>query len=111
MPKALLIFTTTGSQEEAERLAEALIERRQASCVNVLSGVRSIFRWQGETCRESETLLLIKTLEQQYPAVAASIRELHSYDLPEILAVPVDRGDEEFLAWMSSSVRAEEAKE
>ena len=102
--RALLILTTTGSEEEGEHIAEALIERRQASCVNLIRDVRSIFRWRGETCRESETLLLVKTLPEKYSEVAASIRELHSYDLPEILALPIEEGDEGFLEWMASSL-------
>lgn len=101
---AIVVITTVGGEEEANRLARELLERRQAACVNQLPGVRSSYRWEGKICRDTEILLVIKTLAREFDAVAATIRELHSYDLPEILAFDVARGEERFLAWVASSL-------
>jgi len=100
--RAIVVVTTVGTEDQANLIAEELVVRRQASCVNVVPGIRSLYRWQGKICRDSEHLLLIKTLETEYEAVAATIRELHSYELPEILSFRIDRGDESFLAWIAS---------
>jgi periplasmic divalent cation tolerance protein len=102
--EALLVLTTAGSREEANRIAEALVERRLAACVNVLPGVRSIYRWQGSVHRDDEWLLVSKTRRDAYEALAAAIRELHSYDTPEIVALDVDRGDPKYLAWLAEQV-------
>ena len=102
--KAIVVVTTVGQEEQALDIAREMVARRLAACVNVLPGVRSVYRWQGRICRDGEYLLLIKTLEQEYEAVAAAIRELHSYELPEILAFPVGQGDERFLAWIRDSL-------
>ena len=102
--KAIVVVTTVGQEEQALTIAREMVARRLAACVNVLPGVRSVYRWQGRICRDGEFLLLIKTLEQEYEAVAAAIRELHNYELPEILAFPVGQGDERFLAWIRDSL-------
>ncbi|MEM6455020.1 MAG: divalent-cation tolerance protein CutA [Acidobacteriota bacterium] len=101
---ALVLVTTVGSEGQANELARELVARRHAACVNILPGVRSVYRWQGKICRDSEFMLVIKTTADEYDAAAAAIRELHSYDLPEILAFPVERGSDEFLAWIVQSL-------
>ncbi len=101
---AIVVGTTVGDEEQALLIARELVARRLAACVNVIPGMRSVYRWQGRICRDTEYLLLVKTLAGEYPAVAAAIRELHSYELPEILAFDVTRGDEGFLAWIRDSV-------
>ena len=102
--KAIVVVTTVGEEEQALTIAREMVARRLAACVNVVPGIRSVYRWQGRTCRDGEYLLLIKTLEGEYDAVAAAIRELHSYELPEILAFPVGQGDASFLAWIRDSL-------
>ena len=102
--KAIVVVTTVGEEEQALTIAGEIVARRLAACVNVVPGIRSVYRWQGRICRDGEYLLLIKTLEGEYEAVAAAIRELHSYELPEILAFPVGQGDERFLAWIRDSL-------
>ena len=102
--KAIVVVTTVGEEEQALTIAREMVARRLAACVNVVPGIRSVYRWQGKICRDGEYLLLIKTLEGEYEAVAAAIRELHSYELPEILAFPVGQGDERFLAWIGDSL-------
>jgi len=101
---AIVVITTVGNEEQAFLIARELVARRLAACVNVLPGVRSVYRWQGKICRDGEHLLMVKTLESEREAVAAAIRELHSYELPEILSFPVGAGDERFLAWIADSV-------
>ena len=98
---ALAVITTVGNEEQANLIAEELISRRQACCVNIVSGVRSIYRWQGKICRDSEFLLVIKTMEAEFGAVAATIKDLHSYEVPEILAFKIARGEQGFLDWIS----------
>lgn len=100
---AIVVVTTVGDEEQALLIARELVARRLAACVNVLPGVRSVFRWQGQIQRDSEYLLLVKTLASEQEAVAAAIRELHSYELPEILTIPVG-AEERFLAWIRDSV-------
>jgi periplasmic divalent cation tolerance protein len=106
---AIVVITTVGGEEQANLLARELLARRQAACVNQLPGVRSSYRWQGKICRDPEILLVIKTLASEFDAVAATIRELHAYELPEILAFDVARGDERFLAWVAESLDKEAA--
>ena len=99
---ALVVLTTVGNEEQANLIAEELIARRHACCVNILPGVRSIYRWQGKICRDSEYLLVIKSVDSEYEALEGAIKELHSYELPEILAFGVKRGEKSFLEWISS---------
>jgi periplasmic divalent cation tolerance protein len=101
---ALVVLTTVGNEEEASRIARALVCRRHAACVNVLPGIRSTYRWQDKVCRDTEFLLVVKTLESEYAAVEAAIRELHSYELPEILALPAAHVEPSFLGWITASL-------
>ena len=104
---ALVVVTTVGTEEEANQLAEELVARRHSSCVNIVPVHRSVYRWQGKICDDREFLLVIKTLEQEYEAVEATVGELHSYELPEILAFRVSRGESRFLEWISHSLDKE----
>ena len=101
-----LVLTTAGSDAQAESLARALVERRLAACVNIVHGVCSVFRWKGEVTREEEKLLLIKTTASMLEQVRATVRELHSYETPELIALPVEGGDSDYLAWLSDSLKA-----
>ena len=92
--QAIVIVTTVGTEDQANLLARELIARRQAACVNVVPGVRSTYRWQGKICTDGEMMLVVKTLAGEFDAVAATIGELHTYELPEILSFPVERGDD-----------------
>ena len=101
---AIVVITTVGDEEQALLIARELVARRLAACVNVLPGVRSVYRWQGKICRDGEYLLVVKTLDSERAAVAAAIHELHSYELPEILSFAAATADERFLAWIRDSV-------
>lgn len=85
-------------------LARELVARRHAACVNMLPVVKSFYRWQGKICHDSEYLLIIKTMQSEYDAVAETIKELHSYELPEILAFDVAKGDPRFLEWIANGL-------
>jgi periplasmic divalent cation tolerance protein len=99
------VLTTVGSEEDAERISDALVERRLAACVQTLGPIASRYRWQGavETAREWQCLA--KTEASRYPEVESAIRELHPYDEPEILATPIVAGSAGYLAWVSESLR------
>ena len=101
---ALVVVTTVGTEEEANQLAGELVARRHSSCVNIVPVHRSIYRWQGKICDDREFLLVIKTLEAEYEAVEATVQEMHSYELPEILAFRVSRGEAKFLDWIAHSL-------
>jgi periplasmic divalent cation tolerance protein len=102
--QAIVVVTTVGTEEQAYQIARELVARRQAACVNVMPGMRSVYRWKGKICKDGELLLVIKTLEEEFDGVSATIRELHSYELPEILSFHVAQGEANFLEWIRSSV-------
>lgn len=102
--QAIVVMTTVGTEEQANLIAREIVERRQAACVNIVPGVRSIYRWKGKIRKDGELLLIVKTLEGELDDVTATIRELHSYELPEILSFRVDRGEQGFLDWIAASV-------
>ena len=101
----LLVLTNLPDRAAAERLADALIEKRVAACVNILAPCRSVYRWQGATQREEEHPMLVKTTAERYPALEAAIRAGHPYELPEIIAVPVEHGLPEYLAWVDAETK------
>ena len=107
--RAIVVVTTVGTEEQANLLAEELVERRNSCCVNIVPVHRSVYRWKGEISDDSEYLLLIKTLEESYDAVEATIQELHSYELPEILAFDIAKGEAAFMSWISGCVGARQA--
>jgi periplasmic divalent cation tolerance protein len=104
MSEYLQVLTTTGSEEEAEGISAALVERRLAACVQVVGPIASRYRWQGEVETAREWLCLAKTEARRYPELEAAIRDLHSYDEPEIVAIPIVGGSAGYLDWVSHSV-------
>jgi periplasmic divalent cation tolerance protein len=102
--QAIVVVTTVGTEEQANLIAREIVARRQAACVNVVPGIRSTYRWKGKICKDGELLLIIKTLEGEFEGVATTIRELHSYELPEILSFSVSQGEQRFLEWIAGSV-------
>ena len=106
MSTALVVLVTVPAREVGERLGDALVGESLAACVNIVGPIRSIYRWQGEICRDDEHLLLIKTTDAGYTALEARVRALHPYDNPEIIALPVVRGAPAYLAWVVASVRS-----
>lgn len=105
--RAIVVITTVGTEEQAYTIAREIVAHRQAACVNIVPGIRSIYRWKGKICKDGELLLIIKTLESEIEGVTATIRELHSYELPEILTFNAGHGEQRFLDWIASSVDKE----
>lgn len=104
MSERLLVLSTVGSSEEAERLARSLVEQGLAACVNILPGVSSIYRWKGALEQASEVLLLIKTRAERFEAVREALVALHPYEVPEVLGVPIVAGHAPYLAWLDEGV-------
>jgi len=98
-----LVLTTAGSPEEARKIAHALVERRLASCVNILPRMQSVFRWKDQVESAEEWLLLIKTRSSSFEHVRAAIEELHSYELPECIMLEIAEGDKTYLDWIAKN--------
>jgi periplasmic divalent cation tolerance protein len=105
MAEYVQVLTTAGSEEEAERIGALLIERRLAACVQVLGPIASRYRWQGKVEEAREWQCAAKTEAARYPEVEAAIREAHSYEEPEIVAIPILAGSRGYLDWVSASLR------
>jgi periplasmic divalent cation tolerance protein len=104
LEKITLVMTSVGTEQQAVEISEELIARRLATCINIVPCLRSIYRWKGKVCEDTEYLLLIKTPEKLFDAVSAAIREFHSYELPEILALPVSAAESNFHQWVLQMV-------
>jgi periplasmic divalent cation tolerance protein len=104
MTDKLLVLTTAGSDEEARKIAHALVHRKLAACVNIVPRIRSVYRWQGKVESAEEFLLIIKTTQDRQEPVRSAIEELHSYELPECVVIEIGGGNEEYLRWISESV-------
>jgi periplasmic divalent cation tolerance protein len=104
MTDAIIALCTCGNREEAAQIARALVEERLAACVNVLPEMESVYRWKGKVEIASEILLIIKTTERRFPELRDRIVGLHSYDVPEIVALPIAAGAEEYLGWLGEQV-------
>jgi periplasmic divalent cation tolerance protein len=102
-PPVHVLLVTAPALDVAERLVGAVVEERLAACGNIVGGVTSIYRWEGEVQREAEVLIIFKTAAARADALARRIRELHPYDVPEILALPVERGLEPYVSWVVTS--------
>jgi periplasmic divalent cation tolerance protein len=100
-----IILSTCADREQAERIARRLVEQQVAACVNILPGVQSIYRWQGNIESAAEVLMVIKTSASLVSEVQSIIASLHSYEVPELLVLPVSGGSEAYLAWLKASLR------
>jgi periplasmic divalent cation tolerance protein len=100
MTDKIVVFSTCDSEEQAGRIAIALVEQRLAACVNVLPGVRSVYRWKGEIQEGAEWLLVIKSRRGLMDQLRVTIGKMHTYEVPELLALPVVDGSESYLAWL-----------
>jgi periplasmic divalent cation tolerance protein len=104
MADQVLILTTAGEESEARKIAEQLVGRKLAACVNILPRIQSIYRWEGKVETAYEYLLLIKTANMRAKEVEAAVRELHSYDLPEVVVISIEGGSQAYLNWITESV-------
>jgi len=101
----LVVLSTVQGAEDAERIARALVERGLAACVNIVPGVVSIYRWKGNVEQEPELMLVIKTLAERVEALKARLVQLHPYELPEVVVIPIGGGHAPYLAWIEEQVR------
>jgi periplasmic divalent cation tolerance protein len=104
MQEFILVYVTAGSPAEGDRLARALVEERLAACVNRIAPVQSVYRWQGKVEQSEEELLIVKTRKTLFAALESRVRELHSYSVPEIIAVPIVDGSEGYLRWLGEQL-------
>jgi periplasmic divalent cation tolerance protein len=100
-PAYLVVFITASSYEEARKIADALVAQRKAACVNIVPRVNSLFRWKGKIEEAEESLLVVKTRTKLFPDVVRTVEEIHSYDVPEIIALPIVEGNPDYLQWIN----------
>jgi periplasmic divalent cation tolerance protein len=100
----LLVLVSAPNEDEARRIANALVEERLAACVNVVGAIESVYRWEGQVTTDRETLLIIKTTDERYQELERRVKELHSYTTPEVIAFRIERGSSEYLSWLRDSV-------
>ena len=105
--ETLLILNTCPDRESAERMAELLVSEKLAACVNLIDNITSVYRWQDGIERDSETLLLIKSKQEHYPSIEATIQQHHPYEVPEVIALPLESGAPSYLEWVAQSTTKE----
>jgi periplasmic divalent cation tolerance protein len=109
MTDKIVVLVTCGSAKEARKIARAAVEQRMAACANIVtSPVQSVYRWKGRVESAKEFLLIIKTTQKRFIQLQSAIKRLHSYDVPEIIALPIARGAADYFAWISDSVKPPE---
>jgi periplasmic divalent cation tolerance protein len=105
MTDKIVVFSTCGSQEEARQLAGTLIEKRLAACINITAPITSVYRWKGAVEEANEWLLIIKSRREHFDGIRAALEAAHSYELPEVLAIPVLEGSPNYLAWLEAETK------
>ena len=98
-----IVLSTAGSEEEGARIAKSLVERKLCACVNLVPKIRSFYRWEGAVQDDAEVLLIIKTTQEKLQSLSDLLAEIHSYDVPEVLAIEVDQGSASYLEWLAES--------
>lgn len=98
--EAIVVYITVPTEEEASRIAKTIVEERIAGCVNIAKGIRSIYNWQGKIEDDEELLMIIKTQRHLFEPLKRRVKELHSYTVPEIIALPIIEGSEDYLKWL-----------
>lgn len=102
-PENIVVYVTAPSEDAAAVIARALIEQKLAACVNIVRNIRSIYSWQGKIEDDDEVLMIIKTQKKHFDALSEKVKELHSYDVPEIIALPIFKGSDDYLEWIKAS--------
>ncbi|MFN3395346.1 MAG: divalent-cation tolerance protein CutA [Thermodesulfovibrionales bacterium] len=98
--EAIVVYITAPNEEEAAKIARTIVEERLAGCVNIVKGIRSIYSWQGKIEDESEVLMVVKTRKELFESLSKRVKELHSYTVPEIIALPIIEGFDDYLNWL-----------
>ncbi len=96
----IIVFITAPNEDEAAQIAKSLVEAKLAACVNIIKNIRSIYRWQGKIEDDTEVLMIAKTQKRLFNTLSKKVKELHSYDVPEIIALPIVEGSEDYLKWL-----------
>jgi periplasmic divalent cation tolerance protein len=104
--QVLVILVTTENQEEAVRIGEGMVNAKLAACANIISGIHSIYRWKGKVVKAEEVLLLLKSTKSRYRALEKAIRAIHTYETPEIIALPVKEGLDQYIGWVQSETHS-----
>jgi len=104
-PRDIVVLVTTGSEEEAHSIADLLLNQRKAACVNIVARVDSLFWWQDKLDSAQECLLIVKTRASVLNEIVSLVKELHSYDIPEIIALPIIGGNQDYLEWVGKEVK------
>ena len=104
MNTGIMVFITASTKEEAKSIGSVLVKEKWVACANVVPAIHSMFHWQGNFCEENEVLLICKSLNYKLDGIIDRVRQLHSYDVPEIIALPIAGGSEEYLEWLKASV-------
>jgi periplasmic divalent cation tolerance protein len=103
---AVFVYITCADESEALAIGRSLVETELAACANLVPGMRAIYRWQGEICEDVETVLIAKTTAAAFPALSAHVCDMHSYDCPCVVALPITAGSEPYLSWLAAAVHA-----
>ncbi len=98
--EAIVVYITAPNEEDAAKIANAIVEERLAACVNIVKGIRSIYSWQGKIEDDAEVLMIAKTQRHLFESLKKRVKELHSYTVPEIIAIPIIDGSEDYLNWL-----------
>ena len=106
MSEISVVLVTAGNEEEAAKIGRTLVEERLGACANIVPRIRSIYRWKGEIYDEQEVLIIIKTRTSLFPALEKRVKELHSYEVPEIISFPIARGLPQYLEWVQQETGA-----
>jgi periplasmic divalent cation tolerance protein len=101
MTDCVVVFVTAPNEEEAVKMSKDIVEARLAACANIVGSVRSIYRWEGKVQDDAEVLVVLKTRRSLFPQLQTRVKELHSYSVPEVIALPVVGGSEEYLRWIA----------
>ncbi len=102
--EAIVVYITAPTEEEAVKISKKLVEEKLAGCVNIVKGIRSFYRWEGKIRDDSEILMIAKTRRRHFEPLTNLVKKLHSYSVPEIIAIPIVEGSEEYLNWLRSAI-------
>ena len=101
----IIIFITASNPNEAEKISNALVSKKLVACSNIISPIHSIFHWKGDICKEDEVLLILKSTAKNFTEIVTEVKKLHSYEIPEIIALPIIKGLQEYLQWISDETK------
>jgi periplasmic divalent cation tolerance protein len=105
MKEFIVIFITCSSLKEAEKIGSSLVEKKLIACVNVVPEIKSIFHWKGKITKEKEVLLIAKSRRELFESIQNEVKKLHSYEVPEIIALPIEAGSEDYLEWIKKETQ------